>query len=293
MKTSRNSDRFFACLCLALVVGCADSAPERERKVLFIGIDGVRPDALALAETPNLDSLIARGSFSPAAQTVIPSFSGPGWSSMLTGVFPDKHNVVTNLFLDPDYERFPHFFTRLKEARPELVTASIVHWSPINSNIVSDADFVAEPVTDEGVMEEAAELLRSGDPDVLFLHFDDCDLFGHAYGFSPEVSEYVAAIAKVDTQIGVVLEALAARPTIDSEEWLILSSTDHGGLGRLHGGITAEEMTIFVLVSGDAATGGVIEPAPAIVDLAPTALKFLGVEADPGWELDGSPVGLR
>ncbi|MEO2168072.1 MAG: alkaline phosphatase family protein [bacterium] len=293
MNVPYNSVRFFACLFLTFVVGCADSAPQRQRKILFIGIDGVRPDAMALADTPNLDSLIAAGSFSAAAQTVIPSFSGPGWSSMLTGVFPDKHNVATNLFIDPDFEHFPHFFTHLKEARPDLVTASIVHWAPINLNIVSDADFVAEPISDEGVMKEAVALLGTDDPDVLFLHFDDCDLSGHVYGFSPEVPEYLGAIAKVDSQIGVILDALAARPTIDSEEWLILSATDHGGLGRLHGGITAEEMTIFVLVSGNAAQGGAIEPAPAIVDLAPTAFEFLGVEIDPAWRLDGIPVGLR
>ena len=33
----------------------------REPKVLIIGIDGVRPDALQAAETPAIDALIANG----------------------------------------------------------------------------------------------------------------------------------------------------------------------------------------------------------------------------------------
>ena len=36
----------------------------QERKVLMIGIDGCRPDALNLANTPNIDSLIDNGAYS-------------------------------------------------------------------------------------------------------------------------------------------------------------------------------------------------------------------------------------
>ncbi|NIP93119.1 MAG: alkaline phosphatase family protein, partial [Akkermansiaceae bacterium] len=50
-----------------------------------IGIDGVRPDVLAKVETPNLDSLAARGTFTGQAQTGSPTVSGPGWSSFLVG----------------------------------------------------------------------------------------------------------------------------------------------------------------------------------------------------------------
>ena len=64
-----------------------------EKKVLLIGLDGVRVDILAQAHTPNIDALIANGTFSGEAQTRPPTVSGPGWSSMLTGVWGDKHKV--------------------------------------------------------------------------------------------------------------------------------------------------------------------------------------------------------
>ncbi len=100
-------------------------------------------------------------------------------------------------------------------------------------------------------------------------------------------------IAITDDHVGTVLTALRSQPTYDEEDWLILSSTDHGGIGLGHGGITPEEQTIYVLVSGDGASQGTISPPPSITDVGPTALAFLGIEVDASWDLDGRAVGLR
>ncbi|MDP6512960.1 MAG: alkaline phosphatase family protein, partial [SAR202 cluster bacterium] len=99
-----------------------------KKKVLIIGIDGCRPDALLAAETPNLDTLIDDGLVSYQAQTCEFTVSAPGWSSMLTGVWPNKHGVKDTSFDGADYGSYPHFFQRLKEAREDAVTASIVNW---------------------------------------------------------------------------------------------------------------------------------------------------------------------
>ena len=87
------------------------------KKVLLIGIDGCRPDALQAAHTPNLDSLIVGGAVSFVAQTGEHTISGPGWASMLTGVGIGKHGVVDNSFADPHFDTYPHFFYRLNEVR--------------------------------------------------------------------------------------------------------------------------------------------------------------------------------
>ncbi|MFQ6047327.1 MAG: alkaline phosphatase family protein, partial [Gemmatimonadales bacterium] len=76
-----------------LVAACG--SPDT-KKVLLIGLDGVRVDILAQAATPNIDALIANGTFSEWARTGTPTVSGPGWSSMLTGVWPEKHGVHSN-----------------------------------------------------------------------------------------------------------------------------------------------------------------------------------------------------
>src|SRR5690606_16950556 len=56
-------------------------------KVIVVGIDGVRPDALRDAPTPVMNTLIASGAFSERARTGVPTLSGPSWASMLTGVW--------------------------------------------------------------------------------------------------------------------------------------------------------------------------------------------------------------
>lgn len=288
--------RLLPCLLLSTV------AVGAEPRLLVIGIDGVRPDGLAAAHTPHLDSLMAQGTFSLHALTHPPTVSGPGWSAMLTGVWHDKHNVTSNNFTAPRYDLYPDFMSRLEAAHPDLNTVSIVHWGPVNTQILQ-ADEEVTVASDLQVATEAARRLRTGDPHVIFLHFDDVDAAGHGTAFDPRVPEYIAEIEDVDRQVGVVRAALAERPTRADEDWLILSSTDHGGFGSSHGGASPEERTIYVIAAGDGVPQRQIglDPAcdttdvdgcawvgtPRIVDIAVTGLVHMGVEIDPAWGLDG------
>lgn len=262
------------------------------RRVLFVGIDGCRPDALDRADAPRLKKLMRDGAYSLRAKTGDVTVSGPGWASALTGVWRDKHRVNDNVIFGNDLHSYPHFFARVRKAKPDSFLASIVHWAPINLQMVRNADVRLIRRTDKEVATEAARVLRENDPDVLFLHFDDVDHAGHTFGFSPTNDRYLAAIAGVDGHIGVVLDAIAARPKRDREDWLVVATTDHGGSETGHGKDIPEHRTIFVLVSGAASTKGEIEPAPSIVDAPATALAHLGIAIDPVWRLDGRPVGL-
>ena len=276
-----------------VVLGAVASAPERPH-VLLIGIDGLRPDALAKARTPRLDALIADGAFSDRAQTGDITYSGPGWSSMLTGVWREKHGVHSNRFTRPRFDLYPTFLTRLKASRPDAYTVGIVSWVPIRTRILPDLDYsIAYSMRDDIVAEDAVRVLREEDPDALFVYFGDVDYAGHDFGFDPASPRYIASIETTDDYVGAVLDALTARPRFDEENWLILVSTDHGGLGRSHGQNIPPHRTIFVIVSGRAAERGTIEPPPEIVDVAVTALVHLGVPIDPAWGLDGKAVGLR
>ena len=100
-------------------------------KVLLIGIDGVRPDVLAEVPTPHLDALADAGWYTDRARTTTPSVSGPSWSSMLTGVWPEKHGVTNNNFTGRDYAQYPSFLTRIERVRPELATFAALDWLPL------------------------------------------------------------------------------------------------------------------------------------------------------------------
>jgi hypothetical protein len=220
------------------------------KKLLLMGIDGCRPDAMLAANTPALDSLMAHGTFSLDAQTIFPTISGPGWSSMLTGVWYTKHGVTDNTFNNSNYAQYPHFFTHLKQFDISLYTASISQWAPINTYIVDSCDHVVNTGTTSATADSAVALLSTADPDVVFLHFDDVDHAGHSTGFSPTNPDYIDAIEHVDSAIARVVAAVMARPTYSNEEWLIMVSTDHGGTGTSHGGNSNEERTIFLIMQG-------------------------------------------
>jgi predicted AlkP superfamily pyrophosphatase or phosphodiesterase len=284
----------FSCVALLLAAPAIaqETVPPR-KKVLIIGIDGCRPDALLQARIPHLTALILTGAFSDKAQTGDITVSGPGWSSMLTGVWREKHGIRDNSFAGANLREFPHFFRRLKEKYPKAVTVSIVHWGPVNTHILSAADVAAICKDDKRVTDQTVNVLRTQEPDVVFVHFDEVDGAGHRYGFHPKVPQYLKAIEQTDGYVGRLMQAVQARKTYAQEDWLILVSTDHGGSGRGHGRNIPEHRTIFLIVSGPSARKGKIEPAPAIVDIAATALAHLGVLVDPRWQLDGRPVGLR
>lgn len=263
------------------------------KKVLVIGIDGCRPDALKAAKTTHLAEMMRDGAFSDAAQTGDMTISGPGWSSMLTGVWRQKHGVRDNSFKGSNYREFPHFFHRLKEARPTAVTASICHWEPINKFIISGCDTVASFKTGKEVAEKSAAVLAEPKLDAIFVHFDDVDHAGHKDGFSPKLPSYLKAIEEVDILVGDLLKAMRGRKTYPQEDWLVLVSTDHGGSEKSHGKDIPQHRTIFVIVHGKSAVRGTIDPAPGVVDVAATALVHLGVPIDPKWQWDGKAVGLK
>lgn len=247
-------------------------------KVLIIGIDGCKWEALDSASTPHIDSLRATGTYSYDSRTQAPTYSGPGWSSMLTGVWADKHGVTNNAFIGANFGQYPHFFKYADSHNPNLNLFSICHWAPINDFIVTSEDLKQNFSTDQEVTNTAVFLLQSNDPDVLFVHLDDVDGAGHSNGFSSNVPSYLSAIETKDVQVGEIMAALNSRPSIASENWIVIVSTDHGGLGTNHGGTSIDERRIFVIVSGQYAP--VQELTPDTLGNTPpsSALDFDGID---------------
>ena len=223
-----------------------------QKKVLIIGIDGVRSDALIQAQTPNLDALRDNGIYSPNALNDDITISGPGWSAILCGVWSEKHLVTGNDFTINDYENYPALFRHAEEFDSNINTLSICHWDPINDYIVqNDVDFKLNVTTDAAVSSQAASYISSNDPDLIFLHFDDVDHAGHSHGFSPNVPQYISAIETTDTHIIPIINAIEQRPNYNNEDWLILITSDHGGIGNSHGGTTIEEREVPFIASGN------------------------------------------
>jgi len=313
-------------MALAFVVGLSGCGTDQERlstagaeapfwtdpaagaipKVLFIGIDGVRVDVLRDVPTPNLDALAAAGAFTDHASNVRPTVSGPCWSSMLIGVGPEKHGVVSNDFSTNRYGSYPDFLTRIEMVRPELETFAAVDWLPLGTDdsggpLISDA--VDRRVILDGYehgwseadsmsVDATVREIREGDPDALFVYLGAPDEISHNLGGIG--GAYRDAIAAADRHVGRMVEAVKRRESFATEDWLILVATDHGRTeDGSHGGDSPEETTIFYLASGPSARVGTPQPPVTLMDIAPTALTHLGIPVDPDWGLDGRPVGIE
>ena len=275
----------------------------KEKKVLLIGIDGTRADILKEVPTPHIDSLIANGFLADKAQTRMPTVSGPGWSSMLTGVWSDKHGVKGNQFKNKNYEQYPDFLTRMEQVDSTYATFTATTWPPLAgtksggpllSNSIDkkqrySGDNLGYTPADSQAVKFSTKYLNDQDVDAAFVYLGTPDVVAHQLGALTE--EYRQSIRRADKQVGQLMRALKSRPTYAQEDWLILMSTDHGHVDEGgHGGPSAIEKNIFVLASGPSVDVGAPSDSIFIVDVAATALQHIGIPVDKKWNLDGKSI---
>ncbi|MFD7877207.1 alkaline phosphatase family protein [Streptomyces sp. NPDC059766] len=277
---------------LAAVARAATATP----KVLVIGLDGALLTRIKDADAPNLDALMAAGLTAPSsiyANPLAPTLSGPGWSTLITGVWPDKHNVKDNAFTGARFTQYPDFLTRAETAKPSLATYAVSSWAPITDTVFSGSvdTRVSTPSAeyDTGTTARAVARLRDGNPDAVFVQLDNIDHAGHSYGAAS--AQYLAAIAGADAQVGQMVAAVRSRATYAAESWLIMITADHGHTDAGgHGGSTPPERQTFLIATGPTLSPGSVRYDVKMPDVAASALAHLGIALDPAWGLDGRPV---
>jgi len=278
---------------------CASDNLQHVKRVLLIGIDGCRSDALQAANTPNLDQLMVNSRYSwtlDRGDTDI--WSGAGWSTMLTGVWPMKHGVKDDFYVEKNYGEYPHFLCRVKETNDCFKTASIVHYAAINDEITSpcNTDVLRDYDEDKQVKEAVTNYLNDCTMDVVFTHFDEVDHAGHSRGFHPSIPQYINAIEQVDAYLEPILGAVYEREANHNEDWLIIVSTNHGGtIEGVHEdqNNNIDVTRVFGIFRTKNTTNlGELSYSPKLVDIVPTIFNHLDIPIQSAWNLDGSAVPL-
>ena len=220
-------------------------APERfDAAVLLVSIDGFRADYLDPVVTPNLNALASRG---VRAEALIPSFptkTFPNHYTIVTGLRPDHHGLVANNMWDPVMESSYSLGNRkairnadwyggtpvwVAAERAGMPTAPLFwpgseapiqgirprHWLPYDGGMPHETRIA-------WILDRLA---ATGTERVRFatLYFEDIDTAGHTFG--PGSTEVVAATARVDSMIGLLLESLGARGLADVN---VIVVSDHG-----------------------------------------------------------------
>ena len=277
---------------LASTLGLAASRPSR---VVLIGVDGLGSAGLSAAlkagRAPNLQRLIARGSWSPAGRGVVPTVSSPNWASILMGAGPERHGVTSNEWERNQFqipatclgtdEIFPTIVSLVRQQLPKAKIAVIHDWGGFARLMERNAvDYVNHPKGSKATAAAAAEYWKKERPQFLLVHFDDVDHAGHNIGWESE--EYAQAVADADGYVGTVLAAIAS--TGDEATTLIVFTADHGGVGKKHGGLSQAEIEVPILFAGPGVTSAKVFARPlGNIDIAPAIAHLLGLRPQPCW----------
>jgi parallel beta-helix repeat protein len=255
--------------------------------VILVVIDGVRPDVLLGANTPNFDALAAEGSYTWNAWTVTPSVTIAAIPSLMTGATPEVHQV-TDWSGEIYAETMPEVFEEAGLSTALIGSGGIL--AGYNENTYWTEYYYHENA-DEHFTTLAIEYFVENRPFFMYVYNPMPDRRGHTYGH--ESAEYREAIENADYHVGRLVQTLKDLEVYDNT--LIVITTDHGMTGTSHGYGYENDMRIFSIWRGPkvrgnyrmvdnvyippSATYGETYVAHRIIDIAPTITSLVGLRA--------------
>jgi arylsulfatase A-like enzyme len=261
------------------------------RNVIVVSIDGLRADAIASANARTLARLLAEGSGTIEAQTVMPSRTLPSHASMLTGVVPETHGITWNSDKTDEFGvvSVPTVFELAHQVGYH--TAAFFSKKKFN-HLLREGSLDESRVPRFGVVPasrtvgEAIQYLRRKKPNLLFVHIAEPDFMGHRMGWMS--LGYRWGVREADAAVAALLSA--ATETFGAGNFTLLVTADHGGHGRDHGTEEVMDTTIPWISYGQGIRlGHRITGDVRTMDTAATVLRVLGIPVPTGW--DGVVVG--
>jgi predicted AlkP superfamily pyrophosphatase or phosphodiesterase len=227
---------------LAVTVGSAQKGAGPI--VVLISFDGWRWDYTDRAEVPHLRALAARG---VRADGLIPSFPSktfPNHYTLVTGLYPERHGIVSNVIEDPGFpDRFTMTSETAKTARwwggePLWNTAMLqgrraasMFWpgseAPIGGRRPTYWKPYDESMPNAARVTQVLEWLAmpaDQQPAFITLYFSDVDTAGHAHG--PDSVDVRRAAARLDRMLGELIDGARRLNLMDRLNVVVVS--DHG-----------------------------------------------------------------
>jgi predicted AlkP superfamily pyrophosphatase or phosphodiesterase len=254
--------------------------------VVVISIDGLRPDAIEKFGARTLQELMRQGSYTLAAQTIMPSRTLPSHTSMLTGEEPEQHGITWNSNETDDHGvvAVPTIFAKAHEAG--FRTAAFFSKGKFNHlEVPNSLDHTEAPEGNDKwsasrTVASVERYLATERPNLLFVHIGEPDYAGHKFSWMSTF--YGSAVRKADRAVDRVLAA--ADKAYGAGNYTVIVTADHGGHGWSHGSEDRRDVTIPWITWGKGVQGGtVLGDGVRTMDTAVTALWLLG--------LDGLGVG--
>lgn len=239
----------FALACVVSLGSLVASQPRGDHSpiVILVSIDGWRWDYLTRYSAPTLRALAASGVVAEGLVPVFPSKTFPSHYTIVTGLYPDRHGIVSNNMVDPalpgrfslaESSRDAQRDTRWWGGEPIWVTverhgfnAATMFWPGSDAEIAGDRPYrwrtYDGKVSNADRVDQILAWLREPDPvrpAFATIYFSDVDTAGHDGG--PDSTEVRQAIARIELAMarlmdGIVKSGLSARTNV-----IVVS--DHG-----------------------------------------------------------------
>lgn len=243
-----------------------------EKKAIIIGYDGCRADVLTemvdgksavdtlLDDGASINLAYCGGVNYPAENTQDTS-TAPGWCSILTGVWADKHGITANgITKSLEYKTL---LTTLVEDKTidssTFITRWKGHFDKKNATYNDEKAYCEENklnVAFNRLENDAAsheftlnEVKKADCADFVFVIYEPTDSTGHDLGFTINNPKYKESFKTADQYGFETIEAIKARETYDTEDWLIIITSDHGGFGTDHGDTSIQERMTFIVAN--------------------------------------------
>ncbi|AEF34071.1 type I phosphodiesterase/nucleotide pyrophosphatase [Mycolicibacter sinensis] len=282
--------------------------------VLLLGTDGTNLDKIleyAYNDDSGFKMLMDRGVTAATTIAGHQTMSTPSWSTILTGVWDDKHGVVSNVYRPEPYTTWPSVFNLIEYHKPEVDT-TVISGRGLFTEMASTGGYPADNiigitggstsaemdalVTDETI---ARILATTENPDTstfMFSYQSQVDHAGHSYSGGSE--EYKEAVINVGANFKQILDAVAQAEAATGDRWTIIAVTDHGhqqtvtlpGFSLGHGFQTPNETSSFIMFSlaGNDDQAGGQNLSYQTVDITPTILQAFGIQMRS--DFDGVPM---
>ena len=243
-----------------------------EKKAIIIGYDGCRADVLTemVDGESAVDTLLDNGASInlaycggvnyPATNTQDTS-TAPGWCSILTGVWASEHGITAN-GITKSLEYKTLLTTLVEENKIDsssFITKWKGHFDRNNATYNEEKDYCEENnlnvsfnrlKNDEASHEYTLnEVSKKDCADFIFVIYEPTDSTGHNYGFTINNPRYKEAFNTADQYGFETINAIKQRATYDTEDWLIIITSDHGGIGTDHGGASIQERMTFIITN--------------------------------------------
>lgn len=233
---------------LLLIPACSTPAgrPETTRPLILVSIDGFRWDYLQKYDAPALQQLAAGGVHAKRLTPSFPTKTFPNHYTLVTGLRPENHGVVSNYYFDPALNASFNKNSPVDNADPRWWAQGEPVWiTAVKQGVRSAAicwpgdeaenhgyrpTFLQAFDKKLGMTERVDALLAwlalpAGQRPVFSaLYLDEVDIAGHDFG--PDSPEMATAVKMADAAIARLLAGLVKLGLRDRTNLVVLS--DHG-----------------------------------------------------------------